>query len=355
MRQRILLHIGFWVAFVLYNGYLSVPLSGTSFAELSMTDRFLLGYQAEALLLFIKVPAVYFVLYKLLPQAINSQKVGVFILQVLAVAAALTFLSQQIWYSFIYPEMYHIDPPGQAATPWIGVFRWIFNSVDILLLLGIASAIKLFRIRLQTEKREKELIEEKLQSELKFLRSQTNPHFLFNTLNNLYHLSRKNSKSTPDAILKLSGLLRFMLYECTAPRIDISKEINIIEDYIELEKLRYGDRLKIDFKYEVDKNSQPIAPLMLLPFVENAFKHGASETRGFPEIIIDLKCKNGLLDFSVRNSKDLHLDQIKEGIGLKNIKRQLNLIYPQHDLKITTNEHEFIVELKAHLNENTAT
>ncbi|HFA52081.1 MAG TPA: hypothetical protein ENJ95_23945 [Bacteroidetes bacterium] len=351
MNKRILLHIGFWLIYLLYNGYLSVPLSGTTFADLSMLERLKLGYLSEFLLLLIKIPAVYFVLYRLLPRSFQVKNILPFALQFLLVAFVMTVLIRLSWYNIIFEKIYHIDPPKEAATFWIALFRWVFSSIDALLLLGIASAIKLFRIRLQTAKKEKELIEEKLQSELKFLRSQTNPHFLFNTLNNLYHLARKNSKATPDAILKLSGLMRFMLYECAAPQILVSQEIKLISDYIDLEKLRYGKRLNINFNVDTGTGGQSIAPLLLLPFVENAFKHGASENRGETTIHILLKIKNNMLNFSVRNTKGGELTVIKEGIGIKNIKRQLDLIYPQHELKISDHENIFQIDLNIDLNE----
>ena len=349
MNRRILLHIGFWLFYTIYNGYLSVPLSGTTFADLSLWERIKLGYFAETVLLTIKVPAVYLVLYYFLPNGFVKKKIGIFALQFFLTAFIATMLSRWMWYASIYEHIYHIDPPAKASTFLVVIFRWIFASIEIWMLLGITLAVKLFRLRLKTIEREKELMKEKLQSELKFLRSQTNPHFLFNTLNNLYHLSRKNSSNTPDAILKLSGLMRFMLYECSAESIPISKEINLIKDYIELEKLRYNERLKIDFKIDAEYLDQPIAPLLLMPYVENAFKHGASESTGDIWVHIFLKIKNGELIFSVKNSKDPDNEINTAGIGLKNAKRQLDLIYPGHFLEIKNGDREFGVLLKLNL------
>lgn len=352
MNRRILLHIGFWLFYTIYNGYLSVPLSGTTFADLSLWERLKLGYLAECCLLWIKIPAVYLILYRFLPQSLEGKKIGILAVQFFLTAFVATMLTRWTWYEFIYKYIYCIDPPAEAATMWITVFRWIFASIEIWMLLGITSAIKLFRLRLQAVEREKKLVEEKLQSELKFLRSQTNPHFLFNTLNNLYHLARKNSSNTPDAILKLSGLMRFMLYECTATTIPISKEIDLIRDYIELEKLRYDNRLTVDFKVDATIENQKIAPLLLMPFVENAFKHGASESTGNIWVYIYLTIKNGVLEFSVKNSKDPDTQYSDEGIGLKNIKRQLDLIYPNHILEIKNRENEFEIYLKIELVQN---
>ena len=349
MNRRVLLHIGFWLFYTIYNGYLSVPLSGTTFADLSLLERLKLGYLAEVCLLWIKVPAVYLILYRFLPNSFEEKKIGIFAIQFFLTAFAATMVSRWMWFGFIYEKIYHIDPPAEAATIWITIFRWIFASIEIWMLLGMASAIKLFRMRLQTVEHEKALIEEKLQSELKFLRSQTNPHFLFNTLNNLYHLARKKSSNTPDAILKLSGLMRFMLYECTAASIPIAKEIELIHDYIELEKLRYNERLAIDFIVEVENENQSIAPLLLMPFVENAFKHGASESTGNIWVDIFLKIEKNNLVFIVKNSRDSDDKLTGDGIGLKNIKRQLDLIYPDHVLEIKNEREEFAIFLKINL------
>ena len=207
-------------------------------------------------------------------------------------------------------------------------------------------ALSLFRMRLAVAGREKQLVEEKLQSELRFLRAQTNPHFLFNTLNNLYHLARKRSDSTPDAILKLSGMMRFMLYECSAPRIRLSQEVNVIRDYLDLERLRYGARLDVGFQVEADEESRLIAPLLLLPFVENAFKHGASESQGNTWVRIFLLLKNGELHFRVENAKDPSERMAAEGIGLKNVKRQLELLYPAHSLELDDEGDRFSARLR---------
>ncbi|MBK9015462.1 MAG: histidine kinase [Saprospiraceae bacterium] len=350
MKRRILLHLAFWLAYALYDGYLAAPMSGSSFSSLSFWERLQLAYTAELLLLTFKIPAVYLVLYVLVPRYFRNKKLFAFFGSLAITAMIVTVINQTVWYKIIYPIIYGVSSPEPSANFAHALFRLLWSLVDVLMLLGITTALKFFRLRLQAADRERQLVEEKLQSELSFLRAQTNPHFLFNTLNNLYHLARKRSEDTPDAILKLSDLLRFMLYECTTPRIRISQEMKVIRDYLELERLRYGDRLRADFQVEVDDEDQPIAPLLLLPFVENAFKHGASESRGETCVHIFLSAKNGSLDFSVENAKDPNDQEITEGIGLKNVKRQLELIYPEHDLRLDNQGDKFVVGLKIVLN-----
>jgi len=190
---------------------------------------------------------------------------------------------------------------------------------------------------------------------LKFLKTQTNPHFLFNTLNNIYALARKKSDKTADVVMKLSKLLRFMLYEARKNRISLVDEIHMIDSYLELEGIRYNERLKISFNKQVDDPSREIAPMILLPFIENAFKHGAGETRFESFIFIDLKLNDGLLQFDISNSKDeTEVNEVQENIGLSNVRRQLQLMYMDYDLKIKSLENTFNVRLTLNLNSNAA-
>jgi sensor histidine kinase YesM len=192
---------------------------------------------------------------------------------------------------------------------------------------------------------------EKQEAELNYLKSQTNPHFLFNTLNNIYSLARDKSDLAPESILRLSGILRFMLYETGGEYIPIEQELKIINDYIELEKLRYDDSLHIGFKYTLDDIKQPIPPLLLIPFVENAFKHGVSETRDKPFIDIFLSSDKKQLEFIVKNSVEGSPVEgpVKENIGLSNIRRQLELLYKVYDLSLEQNEKVFTATLKINL------
>src|SRR5688572_24101835 len=145
---------------------------------------------------------------------------------------------------------------------------------------------------------------EKQQAELNYLKSQTNPHFLFNTLNNIYALARDKSDLAPESILRLSKILRFMLYETTGKFISVEQELKVITDYIELERLRYDESLRINFNHDVEDMKQALPPLLLMPLVENAFKHGVSETRGRAFIEIHLSIRQRQLVFVVKNSSE---------------------------------------------------
>lgn len=192
---------------------------------------------------------------------------------------------------------------------------------------------------------------EKQGAELNYLKSQTNPHFLFNTLNNIYSLARDKSDLAPESILRLSKILRFMLYETSGDFIAIEQEIKIITDYIDLEKLRYDDSLRVNFNHNVEDMKQALPPLLLIPLVENSFKHGVSETRNKPFVDIHLSVKNRQLLLVVKNStEDYAIDEsIKENIGLSNLRRQLELLYTDYHLSVKRETSVFIATLKINL------
>jgi two-component system, LytTR family, sensor kinase len=192
---------------------------------------------------------------------------------------------------------------------------------------------------------------EKQEAELNYLKSQTNPHFLFNTLNNIYSLARDKSDLTPESILRLSKILRFMLYETGGEYIAIEQELKIMTDYIALEKLRYDESLRVNFNHDLEDMKQSIPPLLLIPLVENAFKHGVSETRNHPFVDIHLSVKNRQLAFVVRNSAESfsYDERVKENIGLANLRRQLELLYTDYNLSLQHRDAVFTATLKINL------
>ena len=192
---------------------------------------------------------------------------------------------------------------------------------------------------------------EKQEAELNYLRSQTNPHFLFNTLNNIYSLARDKSDLAPESILRLSKILRFMLYETGGEYIAIEQELKIISDYIALEKLRYDESLRVNFNHDIEDMKQALPPLLLIPLVENAFKHGVAETRHQPFVDIHLSVKQRRLIFFVKNSIEAFPEQggLKENIGLTNLRRQLELLYKEYNLSIQQSDSVFTATLKINL------
>lgn len=202
----------------------------------------------------------------------------------------------------------------------------------------------------QLREKNNQLIIEKKEAELNYLKAQTNPHFLFNTLNNIYSLARDKNDLAPESILRLSKILRFMLYETSGKTIAIDDELKIMHDYIALEKLRYDDSLRVSLHTQIENTKQLLPPLLLIPLVENAFKHGVSETRINPFVDIQLSVKEQQLLFIVKNSTEgSDQQQVRENIGLTNLRRQLQLLYKDYDLTINEQDAVFTSILKINL------
>ncbi len=227
------------------------------------------------------------------------------------------------------------------------------GSIAIFLLVFIVStAIRLINQWLRAEQRNKQIEHEKLSTELSFLKAQINPHFLFNTLNNIYSLAEDKSDKTPAAVMKLSNIMRYVLSEAKNDRVPLDKEIQLINDYLELQKLRVTSKTSIHFDVQGDPSGKAISPLLFLPFVENAFKYGISN-RELSPIQILLSISDHQLQFMVKNQKHLNgsikpVD--KTGIGIHNTRRRLELLYPdQYGFEIQDDATSYTVNLNIHL------
>ena len=188
--------------------------------------------------------------------------------------------------------------------------------------------------------------QEQITAELQLLKAQVHPHFLFNTLNNIYAFSLKNSPKTPAMILELSSLLSYILYECRGEQVSLEKELEVMKNYIGLEKERYGDKIDISVNIVGDIENRNIAPLLILPFLENAFKHGTSEQLGKPWLSLDISVKDQILKCKVVNSKNELVPYNPNGIGIENVKKRLQLLYPgAFDLKLSDEGDYFVVSL----------
>jgi hypothetical protein len=232
-------------------------------------------------------------------------------------------------------------------TPSRAVQEQMGFSMGSLFFFGIIRHVYLYIKLKQTSQ---QLRIEKQQAELNYLKSQTNPHFLFNTLNNIYSLARDKSDLAPESIMRLSKILRYMLYEAGGPFIAIEMELKIISDYLALEQLRYDDSLHVNFNYDVEDMKQALPPLLLIPLVENAFKHGVSETRDQPFVDIHLSVNKRQLEFVVKNSTEGVPDgNVRENIGLSNLRRQLELLYADSSLSDRQDTSSFTATLRINL------
>jgi sensor histidine kinase YesM len=234
-------------------------------------------------------------------------------------------------------------------------YDFLFALQATLNVAGFAAALKLAKHWYEKEYRVSILQREKLDAELQSLKAQLHPHFLFNTLNNIYSIAENTSPAASDMLLKLSALLRYILYECNRPLVRLSQEFTLIRDYIDLEKVRYTS-LDLTTRLPADTNGYHIAPLLLLPLVENCFKHGTSQMIDQPWISIEADLREDWLLVKLINGKrpTAEEDNFSEGIGLMNVRKRLDLLYPgRHELTIISEPGLFIVNVRLDLSHNT--
>jgi two-component system, LytTR family, sensor kinase len=332
-RNRIVRHILFWIWVYLLDviffglGYEDFPRF-VKFALLEMPGQIFFAYTA---------------MYWIMPRYLAKRNMA----EVLVVALLAFFICGLITQFFF--KAFDAAP---AEERFWDLPKILVRAFYCFLKACIAILVKLGLLWLENEKRLVALEKTKLASELKMLKDQVNPHFMFNTLNNLYGLVGKNPAKAQDSILRLSGILQFMLHESNQTTILLHQEIKCIYDYIELEKLRYPDILSVAVNVQDTVQSLSIVPLMIFPFVENSFKHGASELIKDAWINIDFSTYKTDFIFKIANSKRTISSNgsASKGIGLHNVKRRLELVYGKdHDLQITDNTDNFLVILKIKL------
>lgn len=222
------------------------------------------------------------------------------------------------------------------------------NVIPHFFLVIAGAAFKLMFDQLSLQKKIAELAKENAEAELNFLKSQINPHFLFNSLNSVYFLIDKNNPDARQALHKFSDMLRYQLYEANGEKIPIEKEVTYLRDYVHLQQLRKDENYKVQFNCSSDVKNFSIEPLLLIPFVENAFKHISHKTDGNNFVKLDLSRSNGYFVFAVENSheKGIFTTEKHGGIGMNNVKRRLELLYPgSHQLKVDDEANTFKINL----------
>ncbi|MBI6119194.1 sensor histidine kinase [Salegentibacter sp. F60176] len=342
-------HIIFWLVYFIFNTLRWGSYYGDYLYSLKTNS---LGFPIHIIL-------CYFTIYLLIPKFIYTKRFFWFIFLLLSSIFLMVFLKFELTYLLISNNVWP-EGPGETSS-------FSFNYIMVMMLgelyvISFVTAIKITIDWMSENKRAAKLKKAQLETELRFLRSQISPHFFFNTLNNIYSLSLNKSHKTPETILKLSELMRYLIYE-TKPNLQaLDKEINCIQNYLDLEKIRYGEKLSIDLKIEGNTANKEITPMLLIPFIENAFKHGANKSIKKVFIKIELIIKEDILYFRAINSLPkpeeikTYPQQRQEakkqgGIGIANVKKRLSLCYDKKDyeLKIDKRECEFLVDLKLKL------
>lgn len=337
-------HLVFWLVYFAVNLFNELFLS-SSFTNNPSLHLILLAASAQLLTLTVKVPLVYIVLYILIPKWFSHSKKTVVLLEGVGIFFLAMVLHRLIIQVIVWKYIYHSVPPEMTSLQQTA--RLFYSLLDLLQVTGIAAAIKLFRMRIRAVKNERLLVQEKLQAEMMHLKSQINPHFLFNTLNTIFSLSRSKSDDTPDSVMRLSNILRYMIYETGQKTASIGDELKIIDDYIDLQKLRFGKRVAVKTDWQVDHPSTRVAPLLILPLVENAFKHGVETAAGNTSIDIKIDLQGSRLSLTITNpvSKQAADKDKEQGIGLVNIRRQLELLYREYRFEHENQNDLFVVNL----------
>ena len=316
----VIVHMLFWTGFFFASFSFATHLVATNIAIWSSLTDVL----ALALLTYLNV-------FVFLPFLFKERKYALYSLAVVCTIAGLTILRAQI-FAWLMKEPF-------GGTPFY--FAAVFPLIGFFLLSSTGWFVTNW---FQSRRREVELVNSQLESELKFLKLQLNPHFLFNTLNNIYSLAYFNDKNTPQAIMKLSDMMRHMIYECQDPYIALTKEVAFIENFIELQKIKTEDSPAITFRKKGIRESHQVAPLLFLAFLENSFKHGQ---HGSIEIDLEVDDQQQL-HFRIVNqlSKQPTTQREKSGVGLINVQKRLELIYPdKHKLDMELNGNTFTVDL----------
>jgi two-component system, LytTR family, sensor kinase len=270
-----------------------------------------------------------------IPKLVYKRKVGMYILAIVA-AVAVMLLIDIVYFQLLIPGVN------------FRIYNYFaFNTLPVVFVLIASAAYRLIIDRINARQREKDRIAENLKTELSLLRSQVSPHFMFNVLNNMVALARKKSDLLEPSLIKLSQLLRYMLYE-THEKVPLQKEVEYLQSYIDLQQQRFGKTVDVRAEFDIGVGNHSIEPMLLIPFVENAFKHGAVMIQE-PVIDIRLTLTGNNLNFSVQNKFRPEGEEIKDeasGIGLVNVERRLKLLYPgRHSLRILKEQPWFDVQL----------
>ena len=312
-KKRWLYHTLFWILYyfflcvVFYNAY--------QIHDFIFYVQFILFMPFSAALVYVNF-------YILIPYFLYRKKYFYYALLLSLALLGTAFIDQ------LLKQLYaHFGSKLFAFTADLNFQNLFSETISLFYLTGFTTSVKLSKDWIQNQQLMKEKEKQYLETELNFLKAQIQPHFFFNTLNNLYSLTLKKSDQAPEIVLKLSALMSYMLYESNTPKVSLSKEITYLQNYLDLEKLRFGQRLVVTFEMEGQIEEVSIPPMILILFLENSFKHGVKNNLNKIRIDISLKVEEGFLFFGVKNPVGENTSTGNTGIGLKNAKRRLELLY----------------------------
>jgi len=332
-RIPLIYHFIFWISYFSFN----VIRWGSYFND------YWYSIKSNAVEFPLHIIIVYFNIYYLVPKLILKRQYLKYFIYLMTSLAVLYVVRTELIYYLVNKNIWPEAVGHQNAFTFNHIVAVTLGEIYVI---ALVSAIKLTIDWVVEKRRNEELLKIQLKTELNFLKSQIQPHFFFNTLNNLYALALEKSERVPDVILKLSEIMQYVLYDVKDSKIDLLKEINYIYSYLELEKLRYGDNInsKIIIKGNIDNLNVP--PLLFMPFIENCFKHGTKNNNNI-NVKINFNRKKNFLLFNVENNFiDITNTMTKHGIGVKNVKRRLQLLYKSNfKLRTDLKDNKYVVNL----------
>jgi len=339
-KYRVIQHILFWIVYIIF--YLALTRFYVS--RLPILDQLL----SLIITVSVDIAASYLTVYYLLPRLLFRRKYIAFIIAFLFSGTAFVFLQRAIVYYIKIPVLL----PELEGTVDFFDFNPLFAFLNIYTIVAFMAAIRFMKKWYKDQLDKQHLEQQNLQSELALLRSQVNPHFLFNTLNNIDSLVKSDQQKASDSIIRLSDIMRYMLYEANTEKVQLDDELEYLKSYISLHKLRLKDPDFIEFEIHGNTAGKMIPPMLFIPFVENAFKHGNKKVAS-PGIMIRINVKKEEISFYISNYKSVSLrtSDTNSGIGLANVQRRLELLYgsANYDLTINENEDMFKVQLMVKL------
>ncbi len=333
-------HVVFWLIYFAFN----------TLRWGSVHDDLLYSLKTNLIGFPIHIALSYFNVYYLMPKFVFKKKYFTYAILVLVSLVIMLLVKFNLTY---YLVSTNVMPEATEVVNSLTLNYAITTMLGELYVVSFVTAIKITSDWLQENNKFHNLEKRQLTTELKFLRSQVSPHFFFNTLNNIYSLTLEKSDKAPEVVLKLSELMRYLLYATKKPKQDLKNEIECIQNYIDLERIRFDDSLEVNMQISGDLENKKIAPMLLIPLIENCFKHGASQNIGKMHIDVDISVKEDFLYFNVSNTvpdkrKKEKSKKKSGGIGLSNVKKRLELGYGknEYDLKTSELDRKFHVELK---------
>jgi two-component system, LytTR family, sensor kinase len=329
--KRPVLHIIFWLTYCVQDILVQYAFMRPILNDVPVGKQFVMAIELEFIYLPLKLLVAYFAMYVTLPSVLNEKRRIVSTLLPLMLIIAISVILYRLAFCYYTnPIVYGI--PGPRARLFGIIEIWLV-LLDIVPIAAIAVVIKFARMRIRSRDNERSLMKSKLETELKFLRNQTSPHFLFNTLDSIHALAVRKSDETPEVIMKLSKLLNFTLYESRKAMIGVGDEMQILDYYVELESTRFDGKREIDFIREIDNEYEQIAPLLLLSLVEQAFRRGDGISPSQFFIQIDIKLQSGVLNVAIETGRG-EFDESPADDQLANIRRQIELLYTDYHLDI---------------------